>query len=45
MEESGGWKVVYTRRAQTASEGKRQAEQMRGESAAEAEFDFHAVPV
>jgi DNA modification methylase len=45
MEESGGWRVLYTQRAKTASEGKRQADQMRGESAAEAEFDFHAVAV
>jgi hypothetical protein len=45
LEESGGWRVVYTQRAKTASEGKRQADQMRGESAAEAEFDFHAVSV
>jgi len=45
VEESRGWRVVYTQRAKTASEGKRQADQMRGESAAEAEFDFHAVSV
>jgi hypothetical protein len=45
LEESGEWKLVYTQRAETASQGKRQADQMRGESNAEDEFDFHAVAV
>jgi hypothetical protein len=45
LEESGGWRLVYTQRAKTASEGKRQADQMRGKSSAEDEFDFHAVAV
>jgi hypothetical protein len=43
LEESGGWKLVYTQRANTASAGRRQADQMRGESEAAEEFDFHAV--
>ena len=43
LEKSSGWRLVSTRRAESASAGKRQAEQMkRGTSAAE-EFDFHAV--
>jgi len=45
LAESGGWRLVYTQRAKTASAGKRQADQMRGESTAEDEFDFHAVAV
>lgn len=45
LEESGGWRLIYTQRAKTASDGKRQADQMRGKSTAEDEFDFHAVPV
>ncbi|MES0000911.1 site-specific DNA-methyltransferase [Mesorhizobium sp. M0051] len=45
LEESGGWKLLYTRRARTASEGKRQAEQMKSDSSAAEEFDFHAVAV
>jgi hypothetical protein len=45
LEESGGWRLVYTQRAKTASDGKRQADQMQGKSTAEDEFDFHAVPV
>jgi len=43
LEESGGWRLISTRRAKTASEGKRQADQMRGQSFAEDEFDFHAI--
>jgi len=43
LEESGHWKLAYTKRANTASAGKRQADQMQGESSAEDEFDFHAV--
>jgi hypothetical protein len=43
LEESGGWKLVYTQRANTASAGRRQADQMCGESEAAEEFDFHAV--
>ncbi|MDX2276977.1 MAG: DNA methyltransferase [Hyphomonadaceae bacterium] len=43
LEESGDWRLAYTQRAKTASEGKRQADQMRGGSAAEDEYDFHAV--
>ena len=45
LEESGGWRLVYTQRANTASEGKRQADQMQGQSRAEDEYDFHAVAV
>lgn len=45
LEESGDWRLVYTQRAKTASEGKRQADQMQGKSRAEDEFDFHAVAV
>lgn len=43
LEESQDWKLVYTKRANTASQGKRQADQMQGQSRAEDEFDFHAV--
>lgn len=43
LEESGHWKLVHTKRANTASAGKRQADQMQGKSSAEDEFDFHAV--
>jgi len=43
LEEAGGWKLVSTRRADTASAGKRQADQMAGGSEAAEEFDFHAV--
>jgi len=45
LEESRGWRLVNTQRAKTASEGKRQADQMQGESSAEDEFDFHAVTI
>lgn len=40
---SGGWQHVSTRRAKTASHGKRQADQMQPDSSAAQEFDFHAV--
>lgn len=43
LEKSGDWRMVHTQPAKTASEGKRQADQMQGESSAEDEFDFHAV--
>ncbi|MBY0504422.1 MAG: site-specific DNA-methyltransferase [Bryobacteraceae bacterium] len=42
LDESSGWRLVSTRRADTASAGKRQADQM-GKSTPEDEFDFHAV--
>ena len=45
LEESGGWRLVSTRRAKTANDGKRQADQMRRGSAPAEEFDFHAVAV
>jgi len=45
LEKSGGWRLVYTQQANTASEGKRQADQMQRESCAQDEFDFHAVTV
>ena len=43
LEESGGWRLVYTKRAKTANEGKRQADQMKRRSSAQDEYDFHAV--
>ena len=43
LEESGEWNLVSTRRAKTASNGKRQADQMQPDSSAAQEFDFHAV--
>lgn len=42
LEESGGWKLISTRRARTASSGRRQAAQMQAESEPPDEFDFHA---
>ena len=45
LEESKGWRLVYTQRAKTASEGRRQADQMQRESSAADEFDFHAVGI
>lgn len=42
LEESGiNWHVVSTRSANSADVGKRQADQMKAESAAAIEFDFH----
>lgn len=42
LEESGiDWCLVSTRSAKTADVGKRQADQMKAESAAAVEFDFH----
>lgn len=42
LEESGvAWRLVSTRKAKTADAGKRQADQMKAESAAAIEFDFH----
>jgi hypothetical protein len=43
LEESGGWRLIYTQRAKTANAGRRQATQMVGEASAEDEFDFHAM--
>ncbi len=43
LDESGGWRLVYTQHAATASDGKRQADQMQRISSAQEEFDFHAV--
>lgn len=43
LEEAGRYKLIYTKRACTASEGRRQADQMRGDSEAAEEFDFHAI--
>jgi DNA methylase len=45
LEESKRWRLVYTQRANTASTGRRQADQMQSESSAADEFDFHAVAV
>lgn len=42
LEESGiDWRLVSTRSAKSADVGKRQADQMKAESAAAVEFDFH----
>jgi hypothetical protein len=42
--ESGiAWRLVSTRTAESADAGKRQADQMKAESAAAIEFDFHVV--
>jgi hypothetical protein len=42
LEESGiNWRLVSTRSAKSADVGKRQADQMKAESAAAIEFDFH----
>lgn len=43
LEKSGNWKLVSTRRAWTASIGKRQADQMQTHSTPADEFDFHAI--
>ncbi|REJ81677.1 MAG: site-specific DNA-methyltransferase [Bacteroidetes bacterium] len=43
LEESGGWKLVSTRSAKTADEGRRQADHMATTSKATIEYDFHAV--
>ena len=43
LEESGDWELVSTRRARTASNGRRQADQMHPDSSSAEEFDFHAV--
>ncbi len=43
LEQSGGWKLISTRRAQTASSGRRQADQMQAQSTPPDEFDFHAI--
>jgi hypothetical protein len=43
FEESGGWRIVYTRNASNADQGKRQAKQMAANSSPEDEFDFHVV--
>lgn len=45
LEESGGWKVVYTRNASGADEGKRQAGQMNAESIPDDEYDFHVIRI
>ncbi|WP_338591626.1 DNA methyltransferase [Shewanella khirikhana] len=39
------WKVVSVRNAKTAHEGKRQAGQMKSNSTASSEFDFHIVRI
>lgn len=46
LEESGiNWRLVSTRSAKSADVGKRQADQMKAESAAAVEFDFHVERV
>lgn len=46
LESSGAnWKVVSVRNAKTAEEGKRQAGQMKSNSTASSEFDFHVLRV
>lgn len=42
LEQSGDWKLISVCNANTAEEGKRQADQM-GTSSAATEYDFHAV--
>ena len=42
LEESGiAWRLVSTRTAKSADAGKRQADQMKADSTAAVEFDFH----
>lgn len=41
LEESGGWRVVYTQNASNANKGKRQAIQMVNNSQPVDEYDFH----
>ncbi len=41
--ESEGWRLVSIRNAYSSEAGKRQADQMGGESEAADEFDFHAI--
>lgn len=43
LEEATGWRVVYTKDALTADNGKRQANQMGKDSKAVVEYDFHVV--
>jgi hypothetical protein len=43
LEESGYWKLVSVRNAQTSHSGKRQADYMGNQSDPVSEFDFHAV--
>ena len=43
LEESGYWKLISVRNAQTSHSGKRQADYMGRESDPATEFDFHAV--
>lgn len=46
LEKSGvDWRLVSTRSAKSADVGKRQADQMKAESAAAIEFDFHVTRV
>ncbi len=46
LEESGApWRLVSTRAAKSADAGKRQADQMKAESTAAIEFDFHVERV
>jgi hypothetical protein len=43
LEESGNWKLVSVRNANTSNHGKRQAAYMGGKSDPAVEFDFHAI--
>lgn len=43
LEQAKGWRIVSVRPARTASEVRRQAEQMVQDSLAESEYDFHAI--
>lgn len=46
LEASGvNWKIISVRNADSASSGKRQANQMKADSTASVEFDFHVVRV
>ena len=43
LEKAEGWKLISVRHADDAHSGKRQADQMGGDSEADSEYDFHAV--
>ncbi len=45
LAEAGGWNLISVRRADTASAGKRQADQMVEDSDAAEEYDFHAISI
>jgi len=46
LDESGvGWRIVSIKKASTAEAGKRQAKQMKSESKAKTEYDFHITKI